>query len=113
MSNHIKIEAVEGFYSIRAKGAVLGESRAVLKLSEDGRDPIYYVPRDDLAMPFFETSETTSSCPLKGRANYFHLQSKSGVVEDVAWSYERPLPDASPIANYMTFDLDRVTLEHM
>ena len=63
MSDHIKIVATEGTYSIRAAGAVLGESANVLSLHEGDLDPVLYVPRADLAMAFFDKTKHTSFCP--------------------------------------------------
>ena len=32
-------------------------------------------------------------------------------IDDVAWSYEDPLPESSPIAGMLSFDASRVHLE--
>ena len=43
-------------------------------------------------------SETSSYCNYKGYATYWSAVLGDAVVEDVAWSYEDPLPETSPIS---------------
>ena len=111
MSDHIKIVATEGTYSIRAAGAVLGESANVLSLHEGDLDPVLYVPRADLAMAFFDKTKHTSFCPHKGEASYFTLQAKSGPIENAAWSYEAPIAGLEEIGGHLAFYGDKVTIE--
>ncbi len=34
------------------------------------------------------------------------------VLDDVAWSYEDPLPESAPLRHYLSFDDSRVTVVH-
>lgn len=111
MSDLIDITLLEGTYSIRAAGAVLGESSAVLSLREGDRAPVLYVPRDDLAMAFFDRTNHVSHCPKKGDATYFTIQAKSGPIENAAWSYETPIAGLEQIAGHLAFYTDKVTIE--
>lgn len=107
----ITIEPAEGVWAVRAQGAVVGETRRALRLIEGDLPPVIYIPREDLQMVFFERSETTSSCPWKGKAVYFNLHGKSRVLPDVAWSYENPRPEVAAIAGHLAFYPDEVTVE--
>lgn len=111
MADHIKLRAASGTYSIRAAGAVLGESSNVIELSEEGYEPVLYVPRGDLAMAFFEPSDTKTTCPHKGEANYYHFEAKSGTIRDAAWSYETPIDGLDRIKGHLAFYPDKVTVE--
>jgi len=111
MSNHITLKPAIGTYSIRAAGAVLGESANVIALHEGSHAPVLYVPRADLAMAFFDKTTTTSQCPHKGDASYYTLQAKSGPIQDAAWSYESPKPGLEQIAGHLAFYGDKVTVE--
>lgn len=113
MSDHITLRTASGTYSIRAAGAVLGESSAVVELLEGTNEPVLYVPREDLAMALFDKSDTTSTCPHKGNATYFTLQAKSGPMKDAAWSYESPKPGLEAIAGHLAFYPDKVTVEEV
>jgi len=70
MSDNITLKLATGTYSIRAAGAVLGESANVVELREGGHAPVLYVPRADLAMAFFDKTSRTSHCPHKGDASW-------------------------------------------
>ncbi len=109
----IDIRPAEGTWVVRAGGAVLGESSEALELSEEGRKPVIYFPRSAIAMAFFDPSGTTSTCPHKGIASHFTLHTKSAVVPDAAWSYERPKQAAAAIADYLAFDSEKVTVERI
>ena len=65
MADHIKLRKAAGNYSIRAAGAVLGESSDVVELTEGSSDPVLYVPRSDLAMAFSTRQITAPIAPIK------------------------------------------------
>lgn len=109
----IAIEPVRGVVVVRAGGAVLGESRNALALRENGGAPVYYVPRGDFVAAFLEPSETVTTCPLKGRARYYHLAVKSGAIRDAAWSYEEPKDAAAAIRDHLAFNPEKVTVERL
>lgn len=111
MANHIELRAAPGKYSIRAAGAVLGESSNVIELIEGDYAPVIYIPRADLAMAFFDKSENSTHCPHKGDASYYTLQAKSGPIVDAAWSYETPIAGMEAIAGHLAFYADKVTVE--
>jgi uncharacterized protein (DUF427 family) len=113
MSDHIKLHTLPGTYSIRAAGAVLGESNAVIELNEGDYPAVLYVPRNDLAMDFFDRSGHTTTCPHKGEASYYTLQAKSGPIKDAAWSYETPVEGMERIAGHLAFYSDKVTVEEI
>ncbi|MEP5762145.1 MAG: DUF427 domain-containing protein [Litoreibacter sp.] len=113
MSDYIKLRPLPGTYSIRAAGAVLGESNAVIALSEGNLDPVLYVPRADVGMEFFDKTDATSSCSHKGEATYFTLQAKSGPMNNAAWSFEHPLAGLETIAGHLAFRDETVTVEEI
>ena len=94
MAKDFTIEPAGGIWVIRASGAVLGESRNALKLTEEGGEPAIYFPKEDIAMAFLEPAEKRATSPRKGEASYWALHGKSGVIENAAWSYEAPKPEA-------------------
>lgn len=113
MSN-IRIRKLEGTFVVRAGGAVLGESTAVLELSEEGHAPALYFPRGDIAMAFLDASETKTTCPHKGEASYLSIITKSKVIKDAAWSYETPINAIERIAMYLSFvKSDEVAVEQV
>ncbi len=114
MSNHITIRPASGSWSIRAGGAVIGESSAALELSEGDRAPVIYFPRSDIAMAFLDRTEHSTHCPHKGDASYFSIMSKSKTYANAVWSYEDPKDDVSEIKDYLAFyEQDGVTVENV
>ena len=113
MADYIKIRPVDGTWVVRAGGAVIGETKSALELTEGRYSAVIYVPRDDMAMAFLEKSETTSSCPHKGTATYYSIIAKSGAIQDAAWSYEAPLEGVADIKGHLAFYPSKVAVEEV
>ncbi|MDW4497467.1 DUF427 domain-containing protein [Sulfitobacter sp. D35] len=114
MADHITITKADGIWSVRAGGAVLGESSAALELVEGDYPPVIYFPRDDIAMAFLDRTDKSTHCPHKGDASYFNVVTKSRTLENAVWSYEDPLPDMARIKGYLAFVTgDDVTVEEI
>ncbi|SMX33884.1 DUF427 domain-containing protein [Actibacterium lipolyticum] len=103
MMNHITIRKADGKWVVRAGGAVLAESVNALELEENGYSPVIYFPRGDVAMAFLDASDKRTTCPHKGEANYFSIQTKSETLEDAAWSYEAPKEEVARIKDHLAF----------
>ncbi|KAJ55738.1 hypothetical protein ACMU_13710 [Actibacterium mucosum KCTC 23349] len=113
MADHIKIRAAEGTWVVRAGGAILAETGNALELTEGEYTPVIYFPRDDVAMAFLDTSEQRTTCPFKGEASYFSIQTKSATLTNAAWSYETPNDGVERIAGHLAFDTNQVTVERL
>ena len=114
MADHIKITKAEGRWSIRAGGAVLGESDNALYLAEGDYPVVVYIPRSDIAMAFLDRTEKSTHCPHKGDASYFSVVTKSTTLENVAWSYEEPIEGMEVIKDHLAFYSDSgVTVENI
>lgn len=109
----IKIRKADGTWVVRAGGAVLGETRNAMELSEGSRAPVIYIPRDDVAMAFLEPSARRTTCPHKGEASYFSIIAKSGQIPDAVWTYEHPKSGMERIAGHLAFDQDVVAVERI
>ena len=99
----ITIRKATGTWTVRAGGAILAESRDALELTEGEYPAVIYFPREDIAMAFLDESEQTSHCPFKGDARYFSIETKSQTIENAAWSYEDPKPEAAQVAGHIAF----------
>jgi uncharacterized protein (DUF427 family) len=114
MVDHITIRKAEGTWTVRAGGAVLGESGRALELVEGDYPPVIYFPRADIAMAFLDPSDKTSHCPRKGDARYFSVVTKSRTLENVVWSYEDPQEPAARVKDYLAFhNVEEVTVEQI
>lgn len=114
MAPDISIRPATGTWTVRAGGAVIGETNAALALSEKGHKDVIYFPREDLAMAFLEPTDHSTHCPRKGDASYFSVVTKSTTLDNVAWSYEAPFDQAAGIAGHVAFfQSDTVTVEEI
>lgn len=110
----IKIHKAEGTWSVRAGGAVLGESTNALELSEPGYENVIYFPRSDIAMEFLDATDHSTHCPHKGDASYFSIVTKSQTLENVGWSYENPKDGVARIKDHIAFmPSDQVAVEQL
>ncbi len=88
---------------------VAGSDRPVL-LEETGLPTRYYLPKEDVRTEVLRPSSRTSRCPFKGDASYWSVEVGGKVYDDVAWSYEHPIPSAGRIAGLVCFYPERVEL---
>lgn len=99
----IRVRKAEGTWTVRAGGAILGESRNALELTEGDYPHVIYFPRDDIAMAFLDESDHTTHCPHKGYARYFDIVTKSTTLRNAAWSYEDPTGGVERIRGHIAF----------
>jgi uncharacterized protein (DUF427 family) len=69
--------------------------------------PVLYVDRPHVRADLLRRSDSSSYCNYKGYATYWSAVIGDSVVEDIAWSYDDPLPETSPIKGYFSFDAAR------
>ncbi|HSH49240.1 MAG TPA: DUF427 domain-containing protein [Halomonas sp.] len=84
---------------------LLADTIRANELRERGYPPRHYLPRDDVRMELLTRSKTVTNCPFKGDASYYSLDA----IDDVAWSYERPVDGMQSIAGHLAFDTEKVT----
>ena len=84
-------------------GTTIADTTSAIRVFEGERPPAYYVPRDDVLVDLFRT-ETATTCPWKGAATYWSLPE----ADDVAWTYEEPLPEAAELVGLLAFYASRV-----
>ncbi|UWR23631.1 DUF427 domain-containing protein [Sulfitobacter sp. S190] len=103
MASHITIQKAAGTWTVRAGGAVLGESDNALELVEGDYPPVIYFPRGDIAMAFLDATDKTTHCPHKGDASYFSVVTKSRTLDNAVWSYEAPKEAVAEIKDHLAF----------
>ncbi len=96
-------------------GETVAESDRAVALDETGLPTRYYLPRDDVRSASIRRTAHTTTCPFKGEASYWTLEVGGQVYENVAWSYEDPIPDAEAIAGLLSFydDQAEVVVGHI
>jgi uncharacterized protein (DUF427 family) len=97
---------------VEAAGVALVDAAGFLAVYEAALEPRAYVARERVRMELLVPSATRTHCPYKGEASYWNAVVGDVVVEDAAWSYEDPLPEAVGVRGLLSFDDARVTVVH-
>lgn len=63
----------------------------------------HYFPRDDVVTGILRPSDTTSTCPWKGAAHYYHVEVDGDRLEDAVFFYDAPTEAASEIEQRIAF----------
>jgi uncharacterized protein (DUF427 family) len=63
----------------------------------------HYFPPDSVNWEYFQKSDTHTTCPWKGEANYYNIVINEEVESDAAWYYPEPKEAANQIKNHVAF----------
>jgi uncharacterized protein (DUF427 family) len=96
---------------VEVAGTALVDTHDTTILFETALDARLYVDPAHVRTDLLRRTHTETYCNYKGVATYWAAAVGDEVVEDVAWSYEDPLPESAPIGGFLCFDQDRVTVE--
>jgi uncharacterized protein (DUF427 family) len=92
---------------IEVDGEVVAETTRARLLFETNLPTRFYIPREDVRLEL-HPHERRSYCPYKGEASYWSVDVGGRRREQLAWSYEHPLPDMPAIEGMLAFWDDRV-----
>ena len=104
----IDIEHRAGRIAAVIDGVVVAESSNTLVLRETFLPPGFYFPRQDVDQKLLQRGDFRTFCPFKGTASHWSLKLPGGLIEDAAWSYERPLSVGIPLGEHISFYPERV-----
>jgi uncharacterized protein (DUF427 family) len=79
-------------------GAVIAESPTFESVEGN-----VYFPPDSISEDHLEPSDTTTTCPWKGTAHYYHVVVDGETNRDAAWYYPDPKPAAVQIKDHVAF----------
>ncbi len=100
-SRHVRVDV---------NGTTIADSTRPSLLFETRLPVRYYIPKLDCRMDLLVPSETHTSCPYKGIASYWSVQTKEGLVPDIVWGYPRPISDCAKIENLLSFYNEKVDI---
>ena len=85
-------------WQARWQGVLLAESDACVELEGN-----IYFPPSAIHAGHFVNSPTTTTCPWKGVAHYYHLVVNGQTNPDAAWYYPAPKDAAEHIKDHIAF----------
>jgi len=88
-------------------GTTLVDTADTTIVFETALAPVLYVDPSHVRTDLLRRSDTSSYCNYKGYATYWSAVVDGSVVDDVAWSYDDPMPETSPIKGFFSFDAAR------
>ncbi len=92
---------------VAVAGTTLVDTTDTVIVFETALAPLLYVDPSAVRTDLLRRSDTTSYCNYKGYATYWSAVIGETVVEDVAWSYDDPMPETLPVKGYFSFDATR------
>ncbi|MEJ7870770.1 MAG: DUF427 domain-containing protein [Rubrobacteraceae bacterium] len=101
-SRHVKVTV---------DGEVVAETQRPKLLFETGLPVRYYIPPEDVRTDLLVPSETHTVCPYKGVASYKSVSTGDELLEDLAWYYPEPLPEAVKVRDHLCFHGEKVETE--
>jgi uncharacterized protein (DUF427 family) len=102
-----RVEPNERHLVVELGGAVVAETRGGFRVLETSQPPAFYFPPADVDADALRPS-AGSWCEWKGQATYWTLVVGDRVAADAAWSYARPAPGFTAIADHLAFYPRRV-----
>ncbi|MFB7877592.1 DUF427 domain-containing protein [Nocardia sp. NPDC056064] len=95
---------------VEVDGVTVADSSSPRILFETGLPARYYLPLPDVRMDLLTPSDTHSSCPYKGTADYWHVEVEGAEHRDIVWIYRTPLPESQKIAGLACFYNEKVDI---
>jgi uncharacterized protein (DUF427 family) len=89
-------------------GVTIADSTRAYRVLETSHPPVYYIPREDIRMEFFNLTSRRTFCEYKGAASYWTVKVNGKTAPDSAWSYETPSPGYEAIKGCLAFYAGRM-----
>lgn len=111
-SPYVRVDTLGSSREVRVdfKGTTIAHSRRAVFLFETGLPTRFYLPQTDVRLDVIRPSDTRTSCPYKGHAEYVSVELDGKTHGDVGWTYPTPLREAMQVAGMIAFDHDKCTV---
>ena len=112
-SPYVRVDALRSNRSVRVElgGVVLADSPSPVMVFETGLPTRYYLSRTDVNFEHLVPTGTVTACPYKGvTSGYWSVRVGDTVHRDLAWDYDFPTRQLSPIAGLVAFYNEKVDI---
>ncbi|MGU3502671.1 DUF427 domain-containing protein [Mycobacterium sp. C31M] len=93
--------------TVTVGGVTIAQTDDALTLQEANYPAVQYIPLADVDSSVLACSATSTYCPYKGDATYYHVND----VQDVIWTYQQPYPAVAQIAGHVAFYPDKADIQ--
>lgn len=103
---YVRVDVIEAsrHVEVTVDGVLVADTHRPRLVTETGLPARWYIPRIDVDLGLLAASPTQSSCGYKGQAKWWNLAVDGhDVVANIAWGYQRPVPNASKLASLICF----------
>ncbi len=112
-SPYTRVDALRSGRGVRVvlDGVLLADAPSSVMVFETGLPTRYYLDRVYLDWTRLQPTDTVTSCPYKGRTSgYWSVTTEKATYPDLAWSYDFPTRQVTPIAGLVAFYNEKVDL---
>jgi uncharacterized protein (DUF427 family) len=110
---YTRVDSLRSSRHLRAesKGVVLAETTSPVLCFETGLPTRYYIDRTDVDFTHLVPTDTQTECPYKGTTSgYWSANVELRIHPDIAWTYDFPTRELSPIAGLIAFYNEKIDL---
>jgi uncharacterized protein (DUF427 family) len=110
---YTRVDAIRSTRTVRVElqGTVLAESSSPVMVFETGLPTRYYLNRTEVDFTHLVPSDKRTGCPYKGRTTgSWSVRVGETIHEDLAWAYDFPTRQLSPIAGLIAFYNEKVDI---
>ncbi|MGQ7845113.1 DUF427 domain-containing protein [Granulosicoccus sp. 3-233] len=109
---YLKTRFLEELVSVRQGNHTLITTDLALQLLEGERQPVTYVPLEEVRGAVLQATDTRYTCRWKGEARYYDVHLPDGaVIPDGAWAYPAAPDELALLRTQVSFDTARFTEE--
>lgn len=107
IEHKIQTERVTEKVIIIVEGETIAETDYALKVTETGRDPVIYVPKNDIKeVDLIKCGDYQD--PYKGHAEIYTIRHGAHDIENAAWCYDEPVRHYPELMGKVAFYEDKV-----
>ena len=109
----MRVDALRSTRPVRIEldGVVLAESDSPVMVFETGLPTRYYLARTEVYFEHMVPSLTVTECPYKGiTSGYWSIKTGKTVHAVLAWSYDFPTRQLTPITGLLAFYNEKVDI---
>ncbi|HEY3479692.1 MAG TPA: DUF427 domain-containing protein [Streptomyces sp.] len=110
---YTRVDALRSSSRVRVEldGLVLADAPSCVPVFETGLPTRYYLDRTFVDFTLLTPTDTVTACPYKGTTSgYWSVRTPRGTHKDLAWAYDFPTRQLSPVAGLVCFYNERVDL---